>query len=260
MTMTPSPSRRETEFTLPIGYTDDEGNTHRQAVLRKMTGKEEAILADRRNQRNGGKLVTELLHSCLVRLGDLPKNGAGAVEGMYSADRNFLLLKLRAITFGSELQAHYTCPSCNESLQMVEDLDELPVRTLGAEESIEDVVVELQDGYVDKDGTEHRSLRMRLPTGADESAVAPQMRQNASLGKNALLSRCLKSLGDLPKHRLEAIGPKILSELTLTDRRLIDRALNQAAPGVDLIREIVCPNCGGEFKSSLDMTHFLSLE
>ncbi|MBB6253147.1 hypothetical protein [Nitrospirillum iridis] len=260
MSTTPGSGRREAEFTLPIGYTDDEGHTHRHAVLRKMTGKEEAILADRRNQRNGGKLVTELLHSCLVRLGDMPKNGSGPVEGMYSADRNFLLLKLRAITFGSELQANYTCPSCSESFQLVEDLDELPVRTLGDQEAIEDVVVELEDGYVDKDGTEHRALRLRLPTGADEAAVAPQMRQNASLGKNALLSRCLKSLGDLPRHRLEAIGPKILSELTLTDRRLIDRALNQAAPGVDLIRDISCPNCGNAFKSSLDMTNFLSQE
>jgi hypothetical protein len=101
---------------------------------------------------------------------------------------------------------------------------------------------------------------MRLPTGNDETAVASQMRQNASLGKNALLSRCLRSLGDVPRHRLEALGPKILSELTLTDRRKIDRALNQAAPGVDLIREIMCPNCGSTFKASLDMTNFLSQE
>jgi hypothetical protein len=260
MTLTTNFGRREAEFTLPIGYTDDEGNTHRRAVLRKMTGKEEAILADKRNQRNGGKLVTELLHSCLVKLGELPKNGANTVEALYSADRNYLLLKLRAITFGSELKTHYTCPSCGESLHLLEDIDELPVRMLGEDEALEDVVIELQDGYVDKDGTEHRALHLRLPTGADEAAVAPQMRQNASLGKNALLSRCMKSLGDLPKHRLEAIGPKILAELTLTDRRLIDRALNQAAPGVDLIREISCPHCGSDFKSSLDMTNFLSLE
>jgi hypothetical protein len=106
----------------------------------------------------------------------------------------------------------------------------------------------------------HKAMRLRLPTGADESAVAPAIRQNVSLGKNALLARCLKSLGDLPKHRLEAIGPKIFSELTLTDRRLIDTALNQAAPGVDLIRHIDCPNCGTSFKANLDMTHFLSLE
>src|SRR5215467_962384 len=102
--------RMESEFTLPIGYTDDEGKLHRTVVLRKMTGKEEAILADRRFQRNGGKLVTELLHSCIVQLGDLKKNGSDTMEELYSADRNYLLLKLRSITFGASLPARYTCP------------------------------------------------------------------------------------------------------------------------------------------------------
>src|SRR3954463_9271567 len=153
--MTPNgtaPGRMETEFVLPIGYTDDEGRVHRNVVLRKMTGKEEAILADRRYQRNGGKLVTELIHSCMVRLGDLPKNGASTVENMYSADRNFLLLKLRSITFGPELPARYTCPTCNESVEVVENLADLPVRTLPDNDSVEDVVVALEDGYQDKDG------------------------------------------------------------------------------------------------------------
>jgi hypothetical protein len=251
---------REYEFTLPVGYTDDDGNTHRTAVLRKMTGREESILADRRFQRNGGKLVTELLHSCLVRLGDLPQNGRATVAGMYSADRNFLLLKLRGITFGDELQATYHCPSCNESVHQLENLNELPLHTQTEGEPPDDVVVELEDGYVDKDSSVHTALTLRLPTGADEEAVAPQLRKNPSLGKNALLARCMKSLGDLPQHRLEAIGPKIMADLTLSDRRLIDRALNQAAPGIDLFREIECPHCGHEFKTSLDMTHFLSLE
>src|SRR5882672_12731587 len=100
--MTPSipattPGRREVEVTLPIGYLDDDGKLHKTAVLRKMTGKEEAILADRKNQKNGGKLVSELIHSCLIRLGDAPKNGIGTIERLYSADRNYLLLRLRSI-------------------------------------------------------------------------------------------------------------------------------------------------------------------
>ncbi|HEY3079213.1 MAG TPA: hypothetical protein VGM69_04840 [Chloroflexota bacterium] len=251
---------REFEFTLPIGYTDEEGRLHRTAVLRKMTGKEEAILADRRYQRNGGQLVTELLHSCLLRVGELPKNGRGTVAGMYSADRNYLLLKLRSVTFGTELPASYTCPACNEAIQVDEDLDELPVRLLPEDESPEDVVVELRDGYAERDGQVHTAMTLRLPTGVDEEAVASQVRQNASLGKNALLARCLKSLGDMPRHRLEAIGPKILSELTMTDRRLIDRALNESAPGVDLVRRLECPSCGHGFKTTLDLSHFLALE
>ena len=62
----------------------------------------------------------------------------------------------------------------------------------------EDISVELEDGYVDQDGQVHTALTLRLPTGADEEAVAPQMRKNASLGKNALLARCLRRPRRLP--------------------------------------------------------------
>lgn len=251
---------REFEFKLPIGMVGEDGQQQSVAVLRKMTGREEAILADRRYQRNGGKLVTQLLHSCLVRLGDKPKNGLSAVANLYSADRNFMLLKLRSITFGTELDTSYTCSSCGEPIKMLEDLDELPVHQLPEGETPDDIVVELDDGYYDKEGQCHTSLTLRLPTGNDEEAVAPQLRKNAALGKNALLARCLKSLGDVPKHRLEAMGPHILAELTMTDRRKIDRALNENAPGVDLVRHIECPHCGDEFKATLDLSHFLSLE
>lgn len=251
---------RQYEFELPIGVQDDEGRLHRTGTLRKMTGRDEAILADPQNQRNGGKLVTELLASCIVSLGELKHVGAAVVADMYSADRNYLLLKLRSVTFGPALQATYKCPSCGHSHEVTEDLEALPVRRLADDESAGEVRVQLEDGYVDASGVVHTALVMRLPTGADESAVAPQMRKNASLGKNALLARCLKSLGDVPAHRLNALGPKLLADLTMTDRRLIDKALNSAAPGVDLIREMECPACGNEFKASLDLSHFLALD
>jgi hypothetical protein len=252
--------RRTHEVTLPIGVAGPDGDTHRRVVLRKMTGREEAILADRRFQRNGGKLVTELLHSCIVSLGDLPSNGRGPVTGMTSVDRNFLLLRLRSITFGSDLDATYTCPSCGHVDRVTEDLDDLPVRAAGGagEEGV-DVEVELEDGYVDRDGQVHTALRLRLPTGADEEAVASQMRDNASTGKNALLGRCLVSLGDVPRTRIEAMGSKILADLTMTDRRRIDRAMADASPGVDLSRHIECADCGTEYTASLDLTNFLSL-
>jgi hypothetical protein len=251
---------REFEFTLPLGYTDNEGHVHRTVVMRKMTGKEESILADKRFHRNGGKLVTELLFSCIVRLGDLERCDRLVVANLYSSDRNFLLLKLRTITFGSELQASYTCPACRESLHVTEDLENLPVKALTNGEGPDDIVVQLEDGYVERDGQIHTALTLRLPTGLDEEAVASQMQQNASLGKNALLSRCIKSLGEIPRHRLEALGPKILADLTMTDRRLIDRAINQGAPGVDLVRRIECINCTNVFNATLDLSHFLALE
>src|SRR6267142_672986 len=229
---TKNPARpREFEFVLPIGYMDREGQI----------------------QRNGGRLVTELLHSCIVGLGTLTRNGTSPISGMYSVDRNFLLLKLRSITFGPELKASYTCPTCSETTKLTEDIDELPVRSLAEGESAEEIGIQLEDGYVDRDGQTHTTLKLRLPTGNEEEAVASQVRQNASEGKNALLARCMKSLGDIPPHRLEAQGTHILSELTMTDRRLIDRTLSQAAPGINLVRNIECASCGNAFATTLDL-------
>jgi hypothetical protein len=258
--LTAATSARETEVTLPIGYVDDSGHAHKQVVLRKMTGRDEALLADPVNQRNGGKLVTALLHSCMRAAGEGEGLSRRDIDAMYSVDRNYLLIKLRSLTFGPELAASYTCPACGDRFETVENLDELPTTMLPEGELPEDISVELLDGYVDKDGSVHTSMTLRLARGDDESAAAPQMRKNASLGKNALLARCLRTLGDLPEHRTDALGTKIFADLTLGDRRLIDRAFNEGAPGIDLVRELDCPSCGHEIRASLDMTNFLAPE
>lgn len=253
------PVSREMEFSLPIGYVNGDGALRRSGMLRKMTGREEAILADRSNQHNGGKLVTELLHSCVTQFEGEQKLSKQDVANWYSADRNYVLIRLRSFTFGPELPATYTCPQCGEKQDVLENLDDLPVRALGADEMLEDIIVELVDGYWDKDVC-HTTLTLTLPRGTDEAAVAPMLRKNASMGKNALLARCLKKVGDMPQHRVEALGSRVFSELTLTDRRLIDRALSKAAPGIDLMRDRECYSCGSEIKANLDMTHFLALE
>ncbi|MGV6874235.1 T4 family baseplate hub assembly chaperone [Pseudochelatococcus sp. B33] len=248
---------REAEFVLPIGFEGTDGVVRRRGAVRKMTGREEAILAEKSNQGNGGKLVTELIHSCVTQFEGSQSLTKQDVANWYSADRNYVLIRLRAFTFGPELPATYTCTSCGEKLEVVENLDELPVKVLGENEELAEVVVELQDGYWDKDQC-HTSMSLTLPKGIDETVVAPLIRKNPSNGKNALLARCLTRLGDMPKHRLEQLGSRIFQELTLTDRRLIDRALNQAAPGIDLSRDCICPSCGSNIRTSLDMTHFLS--
>ena len=248
---------RQAEFTLPIGFEGPDGVIRRRGQMRKMTGREEAILADKSNQGNGGKLVTELIHSCVTQFEGGQNLTKQDVANWYSADRNYVLIRLRAFTFGPELPATYTCPSCSEKLEVVENLDELPVRVLGENEELAEVTVELQDGFWDKDQC-HTSMSLTLPRGVDETLAAPLIRKNPSTGKNALLARCLTKLGDMPKHRLEQLGSRIFQELTLTDRRLIDKALNQMAPGIDLTRDCTCPSCGGDIRVSLDMTHFLS--
>ena len=253
---------REHEVKLPVGHLDPDGRLHRTATLRKMTGHEEALLADRKLRANGGKMVTELLSGCVRAIGDIAPPGRPVIGALTSADRNFLLLELRKLTFGTELEASYTCPSCRETTVVVEDLETFPVRvTDGA--GLPEIVIELEDGFEDraKDGW-YDILRFRLPVGADEERVAGAARENAAKGTNALLARCLISVtGDgeeMPENRREALGTKILSDLTMGDRGRIERAFREEMPGVDLTREFDCGTCGRPMRTSLDLTSFFT--
>lgn len=249
-----SGNRREFEFTLPIGYVDGAGKLQRRAVLRKMRGHEEALLYD--PSLSGARLVSELIGSCLGRLGDLEAVGAELAAQLYTADRNYLLLELRRITLGERLRTSYQCPRCGAEVALEDDLGAIPVRRLEDGQSLTDIEVELEDGYEDRDGTRHSAVTLTLPRGVDEEFVAPLAETDPMKAHDALLLRCLKRFGTLPKATLEAYGVKILRDLTLGDRRRLQRALNDGAPGADFQRSMRCGQCATAFIAMLDVNDF----
>jgi hypothetical protein len=262
---TPTTPRRvrEVDVELPVGLLDADGRLHRRVTLRKMTGHEEALLADRKLRANGGRLVTELLVSCVRRLGETDTVTRQVVGSLTSPDRNYLLLELRKLTFGSELDAGYTCPACRATTTVVEDLDGLEVRRSEVGGGA-DLLVDLADGFEDRGtGTWYSSLRFRLPTGIDEERVAAGARDNPARATNALLARCLVDVvsddGEpMPEPRREALGTRMLQDLTMGDRGRIEQAFREQMPGADLTREIECEACGRPIRASLDLTGFFT--
>jgi hypothetical protein len=251
------PRQREFEALLPIGYTDESGRVHRRAVIRKMRGHEEALLYD--PTLTAGQLVTELIRNCLVRLGELESIEADVVAGLYTADRNYLLLELRRVTLGDQLRASYRCPRCGSDVSVVEDLSQLPVRRLDEGQTLADITLELEDGYVDREGTLHTELTLTLPRGVDEEFVSPMAARDPLKAQDALVLRCIKRFGTLPQAALEAYGVKILRDLTLGDRQRLHQALNGQMPGVDFRRSVRCGGCGTVFEGVLDVSGFFTL-
>jgi hypothetical protein len=251
------PVQRQFEVHLPIGYRDDTGRIHRRAALQKMRGHEEALLYDA--TLNPGQLVTELLRSCLVRLGELTEVSASVVSQLYTADRNYLLLELRRITLGDRLSATYRCPRCGADVMVTEDLSQVAVRRLDEGQALADIDLQLEDGYVDRQGTLHRELTLTLPRGCDEEFVAPMAAQDLMKAQDALILRCIKRFGTLPKAALEAYGVKILRDLTLGDRQRLHQALNGQMPGVDFSRSLQCGKCATPFKGIMDVSSFFVL-
>lgn len=244
----------EFEVRLPIGFADQDGNIQRDAVLRKMRGHEEALLYDA--NLIAGRLVTELLKNCLVRLGDQSPATTEAVRSLYSADRNYLLLELRRITLGDRMPAAYRCPRCDSVVQVQEDLSDLTVRWLEPDQSLEDIHLELEDGYTDRQGHRHTGMILTLPTGIDEEFVTPMVVKDPLKARDALVLRCIKQFGTLPRQSLEAYGVKILRDLTLGDRLRLQACFNGRSPGVNFMRQVVCDACGAVFDGALDISSF----
>jgi hypothetical protein len=245
---------------LPVGGVDETGAELRELTLRKMTGNEEALLAEPRVRHNGGKLITALLASC-VRNADAERLSPAVIRRLSSADRNYLLLELRRLTFGDEMEARYRCPRCQSTTAITEDLAEIDVRRLDGDRDGDavEIPVELVDGYRDPDHGCQQELVFGLPTGADEEAAASGRDANAARQRDALLARCLRRVGDLDPRRVSALGVRVLADLSMSDRRLVQRTLDATAPGPDLTRSIVCDHCGEEFRTTLDMSQFFPL-
>ncbi len=248
---------REFEVELPVGLTDGSGQVHRRAAIRKLRGHEEALLYD--PSLSPGRLVTELITSCLVRLGELAEVDAELVARLYTADRNYLLLELRRITFGDRLPSSYLCLRCGSEVAVVEDLGQLEVRRLADGETPAQIELTLEDGYVDRRGEQHRRLTLSLPRGVDEEFVAPMVDKDPRKAQDALVLRCVRRFGTLPGAELEAYGVKILRDLTMGDRQRLQRALDGGAPGVRFERTVRCGGCGGSFQGVMDVTNFFVL-
>ena len=81
------PRQTEFEFTLPVGYTDQEGKVHRQGVMRMATAMDEiAPLRDLRVRGNQAYLAVILLSRVITRLGALPMISTAVIENLYVAD------------------------------------------------------------------------------------------------------------------------------------------------------------------------------
>src|SRR3954471_9087999 len=81
----------EHEFTLPMGYLDQDGELHREGMMRLATAADEILpLKDPRVQKNPAYLVIIVLSRVLLRLGSMEKITKKTIENLFVADLAFL--------------------------------------------------------------------------------------------------------------------------------------------------------------------------
>ncbi|MES2823570.1 MAG: phage tail assembly protein [Pseudomonadota bacterium] len=110
----------EYEFKLPIGYPDEDGNLHREGVMRLATAADEITpLRDGRVQSNPAYLIIILLSRVVTRLGCVVNINPKIIENLFAADLAYLQKlynEINQVDQGQHITA--SCPQCNHKFAL----------------------------------------------------------------------------------------------------------------------------------------------
>jgi hypothetical protein len=120
----------EIEFTLPRGYVDERGNTHREGTMRLATARDEIEpLREVEVRQNQAYLAVLLLARTITRVGDITDVTPALVESLYAADFDHLQRLYERINSDGEAVGVVSCPACAHEFEV--DLTEVDDARLG---------------------------------------------------------------------------------------------------------------------------------
>lgn len=247
----------EKVYSLLAGYTDKDGITHNTFTLREMTGADEEYVNRSDIKSNGAKVSTALLARCVTSIGTLTRKSVGGpkewediIKHLYVGDRDVMLLELRRLSIGGEIEVTHTCPNpaCKAKLNTVVNVDELEITEFNG---INEIPFELPRGFVDKKGNLHKTGVMRRPNGLDGELLTPIAKNNMAKAETALLTRLCKFDDGV------YIDDSVIANLSVKDRNYLQKQLNDNFFGVNMSVDVMCDRCGESFKGNLNQTNFI---
>ena len=241
-------------FFLPGGYVDPDGECHREAKLRPLTGREEESIADPSRDWTEASLVTALLQRTAERIGP-HRPTPEIIRSLPAGDRDYLMLKLRRITFGKRVEVTLLCPrpECAKKMDIDFDLDQIPVVRKAARPSYRLTLSE--EGMLAEDqGAPQREIFFRIPQGGDQEAAREWSRLNEEEMLRRLLGRCLLKIGgaEPTADRISRLSARAVDEIA--------GAMEQCSPRIEAEMEARCPECGHPFIHDFEIVPFFLRE
>lgn len=232
---------------LPIGIVDEQGMVHRHALIRPLSGIEEAMLA--RPNIPGTQQVNQLLAQCVQRIGNITAIDENVTAALTLVDRHYLLIRLRMLTFGDLVQATLQCPHCQARVDVDFALSDIPMPERQGEPVVQaTVALQSLPSAAPHDALE---IRFRLPNGDDQACLADLVLDNEVEASQRLMSRCLLQVGELTDPSFEDIRG-----LPAGVRSIIEQAMAQNAQLLDLDMDVHCPECKQSFVAPFDIQDF----
>lgn len=197
---------------------------------------------------NPYKVMAEIIDDCLIT--KLPVSAYDMCMGDYQ----FLLHKLRVVTYGPEYKLKIRCPYCGEIFDNTLNLDELDVKYLETDIS-DDFIINLpKSGSV---------VELRLQTPRDLDWIAQRTKE---IKKNfpdmegspviaLTLQTMIKSIDGKPLN--PALAYDNLKQLPAADmNKIVQRAtkLNEMV-GIDTAIKAECPSCHGDVNTTFRFTN-----
>lgn len=122
----------KTEFTyeLPKGYVDQNGTLHKEVTLREITGADQEAMLNPQFRNNPAKMLTALLTRVIVKLGTLDKSkiDSSVTANLFKSDRDFLIMKLKEIDSGPDMEIDVECPECGKKFKAMLDMADFFVK------------------------------------------------------------------------------------------------------------------------------------
>ena len=199
-----------------------------------MTAYHEDILANQALHKKG-TVITELLKASLADKRIDPKQ-------MLLADRNALLVTIRAKGYGNEYLVKYTCAECGESHNHEFNLERLPVKTL----DIEPVVAGTNE-FAFTLPTLNKVVHFKYLTGADEEDMTTTMQRQKKLGLTAdgsvtrALFYTVVSVGGVTD---KAKISNFIKHCPAKDSSALRKFMKAHEPGIEMLQDVECPACG----------------
>ena len=216
----PPPMRNPSDsvFELCGGYLQNNGMWTRQFEVRELTGRDEEVLG---RITDPSRVIIALLERGLVRVGDDEASPA-VIDSVLGGD-------WETITFGSEVEATWTCFSCHKEFQTNINLDEIERRSVTQEDVQFEVTGRKGTTYV----VEH-------PYGATQRKIIAKIDSSGAELNSLLLADCVQQIDGLP-----LLGMDSVLSLPMADRKRIIKEIDSRRVG-PLLGGVKseCPSCG----------------
>lgn len=213
-----APALVDTTVALPGGLVDLPHMTvHRTAEVRELDGDDEEALA--RAGANFSKLLDTVLTRGVVSVGT-KESDRTVLDQLLAADRDALLLAIRRVTFGDDIEwVDVRCPSCQAVQEVTVSITrDIPTKTL------DDPMSEVTFDLSLKSG---KQVTVRLPDGSVQRAMAAVENPTEASLNTVMLAKCVESINGIPV----VSDDQVRKGLKIQERREILKEINDRNPG-----------------------------